>query len=209
MMDLSEKQWVKHVIFHPFEGFEDMRWKKSGSVRIAFVIVFLLFAGLIVNDRLFAFHFHSNYDRIFNIVPYFVRSVVFFAAWVIGNWSVCTLLDGEGTLKKICIFSAYSLVPYVISLYLTTVLSHILIREEGVFIDCILYIGTGWSIVMLLCAMKAVHQYSFAKTLWAVVLTLASMFVILMLAVLVMTLFQKVGVFIFSLYTEIRYRLRT
>ncbi len=209
MMDLSEKQWVKHVIFHPFEGFEDMRWKKSGSVRIAFVIVFLLFAGLIVNDRLFAFHFHNNYDRIFNIVPYFVRSVVFFAAWVIGNWSVCTLLDGEGTLRKICIFSAYSLVPYTVSLYLTTLLSHILIREEAVFIDCILYIGTGWSIVLLFNAIKAVHQYSAAKTLWAVVLTIASMFVILMLAVLVMTLFQKVGVFIFSLYTEIRYRLRT
>lgn len=208
MMDLSERQWIKHVVVHPFEGFEEMRWKKSGSVKIAFGIVALLFIGLIVKDRMFAFHFHNNYDKLFNIVPYFVRSIVFFAAWVIGNWAVCTLLDGEGTLRKICIFSAYSLVPYTASLYITTVLSHILIREEAVFIDCVYYIGAGWSILLAFNAIKAVHQYSSAKTIKAVLLTIASMFVILMLLVLVMTLFQKVGVFIFSIYTEIRYRLR-
>jgi hypothetical protein len=60
MMDLSEKQWVKHVMLHPFEGFEDMRWKKSGSLKISFFIVFLFFVGTIVSDRLYAFHFRAS-----------------------------------------------------------------------------------------------------------------------------------------------------
>ena len=160
MMDLSETQWVRHAVFHPFEGFEDMRWKKSGSLKISFFIVALFFAGTVIHDRLYAFHFWNSYDKLFNIVPYIVKSIILFAAWTIGNWSVCTLLDGEGTLKRICIFSSYSLIPYVVSLYATTLLSHFLITDEGVFISCIHYAGLIWTAVLLFSAVKTAYQYS-------------------------------------------------
>ena len=47
MMDLTQGQWVKHAVTHPFEGYEDMRWKKSGSLKIAFVIILLFFIASI------------------------------------------------------------------------------------------------------------------------------------------------------------------
>lgn len=209
MMDLSEKQWVSHAVFHPFEGFDDMRWKKAGSLKISFAIVFLFFAGRIVNDRLYAFHFHMSYDKLFNIVPYFIGSVVLFAAWVTGNWAVCTLLDGEGTLKRICICSAYALVPYTVSLYLSALMSHVLVTDEGVFIQIINYAGVLWSALLLFNAVRAVHQYSAARTAAAVLLTLAAMFIILFLCVMLITLFQKVFLFVYSVFTEIQYRVRT
>ena len=208
MMDLSEKQWVSHAVFHPFEGFEDMRWKKSGSLKIAFFIVFLFFVGTVLRDRLYGFQFWDAYDRIFNIIPYIVKSVIIFAAWVIGNWAVCTLLDGEGTLKRICIFSAYSLIPYVASLYITTLMSHFLINDEGVFISCIHYAGLLWSGLLLFNAVKTAHQYTVIKTVSAVALTIVSMLIMMFLLVLVLSLFQKAGLFIYSIYTEIQYRIK-
>ena len=208
MMDLTTKEWVKHAVTHPFEGFEDMRWKKSGSLKVAFLIVFLLFLATIADGRLYGFQFGVSYDKTFNIIPYIVKSIVLFAAWVVSNWSICTLLDGEGTMKNICIYSAYALVPYIAQVFITVILSHFLIQDEVVFIQAIRILGTGWTVILLFSAIKSVHQYSFGKTVFAIVLTIAAMLVMLFLLVLFMSLVQQVYIFLSTIYTEISYRIR-
>lgn len=207
-MDLTQKEWVKHSVTHPFEGFEDMRWKKAGSLKTAFLIVLAFFVGTVLYQRNFGLQFEAVNDKLFNIVPYFIRSVVLFATWVIGNWAVCTLLDGEGTMKNICIYSAYSLIPYIAMLFIILILSHILIQDEIVFIVVIRYIGTGWTALLLFSAIKSVHQYSVGKTIFAILLTIAAMLIMLFLLVLFMSLIQQVYIFISTIYTEITYRLR-
>ena len=208
MMDLRPGEWVKHSITHPAEGFEDMRWKKAGSLKIAFAIVLLLFLAQIADGRLYGFQFGISYDKTFNIIPYIVKSIVLFGAWVVGNWAVCTLLDGEGTMKNICIYSAYALIPYIAQIFINVLLSHILIQDEAVFMQAIRIIGVGWSVILLFSAIKSVHQYSFGKTVFAIILTIVAMLIMLFLLVLVMSLIQQVYIFISTIYTEISYRVR-
>ena len=207
-MDLTAAQWVRHAVTHPVEGFEDMRWKKSGSLKIAFLIVTLLFFAELAYGRLYGAQFYISYDKIFNIVPYIVRSFVLFGVWVVGNWSVCTLLDGEGTMRNICIYSAYSLIPYVAQVYINVILSHFLIRDEMVFMDIIRIIGTLWTAVLLFSAIRSVHRYSALKTVLAILLTVAAMLIMLFLMVLILALVQQIWIFLSSVYTEISYRIR-
>lgn len=209
MYELTPLQWVIHAITHPVEGFEDMRWKKSGSLKIAFFIVFMLFLAGIAAERLYGFNHYVPYDKIFNIVPYIVKSFVIFGAWTVGNWAVCTLLDGEGTMKNICIYSAYSLVPYVAQLFINTFLSHFLIRDESVFLNIIAIIGTGWTAVLLFSAIRSVHQYSAVKTVFAIILTIAAMLIMLFLLILLLFLIQQVAIFFMTLFTEISYRVKS
>ncbi len=208
MMDLTAREWVKHAVTHPVEGFEDMRWKKAGSLKITAIIVLLWFAAAIFRDRLYGFQFYTVPDKLFNVVPYIVQTIVLFLTWVVGNWAVCTLLDGEGTMRNICIYSAYALIPYVAGIYLQVLLSHILIRDELVFIQAVSVIGTLWSAVLLFSAIRSVHQYSPAKTVLAIVLTIAAMLIILFLLVLLLSLLQQGYVFGYSVLTELIYRLK-
>lgn len=208
MLDLTKGQFVKHVVFHPFEGFEDLRWKKQGSMGIAFAIVCLLFVQQIAYSRLYGFQYYSDYDKIFNIVPYIFKSFILFGTWVVANWAMCTLFDGEGSMKNIFINSAYALIPYITGYLVGTVMSHFLIRDEYVFIQAVEIIGLCWSFVLFISGIKAVHQFSFGKTIALILLTIVAMIAILFLLVLLLTLFQQVLIFILSIYTELSYRLR-
>lgn len=208
MLDLTQSQFVKHVVMHPFEGFEDLRWKKAGSMKIAIGIVVLLFIQQLAYSRMYGFQYYSDYDKIFNIVPYIFQSFGIFLLYVVCNWAMCTLFDGEGSMKNIFIVTAYSLIPYIVGYLIGTVMSHVLIRDEYIFIQAFEIIGTAWSLVLFLSAMKAVHQFSFVKTIALVVLTLIAMVLVLFLLVLLLTLFQQVIIFVFTIYTELSYRLR-
>lgn len=208
MLDLTKGQFVKHVLFHPFEGFEDLRWKKGGSMRIAVVVLCLLFVQQLAYNRMYGFQYYSSYDKIFNIVPYIFRSFILFLTFVVANWAMCTLFDGEGSMKNIFINTAYSLIPFIGGYLIGTVLSHFLVQDEYIFIQAFEVIGTAWTVVLFISGMKAVHQFSFGKTLALLALTVVAMIAILFLLILLLTLFQQVLIFIFSIYTELSYRLR-
>ncbi|MGN1113551.1 MAG: Yip1 family protein [Oscillospiraceae bacterium] len=208
MYEFSELGWLKHVIFHPVEGFEDLRWKKKGSVKISLVIVLLLFITMVAYKRLTGFQFNDSYERIFNVVPIFVQSVVIFFTWVLGNWAICTLFNGEGTLKKIFINSAYALVPFIVCTLIAVLLSNVLVQDESIWFYFILLVGVGWSAILLIQGIRAVHQYSFGKTLLAMLMTVVAMIIILFLVVLLLSLFQQVYVFFYSIYMELSYRIR-
>lgn len=206
MMELSEKAWLKHTVLHPFEGFEDLRWKKAGSFFFANAIIVLWFIGTVLCENFFGKQFAIVNMNDFNIVPFIVKTVVVFIAGVISNWAVCTLLDGEGSMRKIYIYSAYALVPYVVQLYIRTLLSHILIRDEEVFLIILEAIGTLWSCLLIFMAIKVVHQFSVLRTVCSILLTIAGLITILLLLILTVSLFQQIYAFIVEIFTELEYR---
>ncbi|MCC8196723.1 MAG: YIP1 family protein [Ruminococcus sp.] len=208
--DMTPIQWLKHVIFHPMEGYEDMRWKKQGSMVITIVIVFLLLVAQVVKERMGGFAFNmAAYSDVFNIVPIITQSVIIYLAWVVANWSFCTLLDGEGNMRRIAIYTAYALVPYIVCTVISTIMTYALTLDESIWSNAIYYVGLIWTAVLIVTGMKACHQYSYTKTFVCIVLTVVGMVLILCMFVLLLSLFQQVYVFFYTIYTEIMYRVRS
>lgn len=205
-LDMPAWKWPFYIMAHPFEGFEDLRWKKAYSMRVSMVIVALFFIISVCEQLMTGFLFNEHYVKIFNIVPIVIQTIVLFFTWVIGNWALCTLFDGEGTMKNICVTTAYALVPMLIGKVINIVLSNCLLRTESAFITFVTYLSILWTVVLLISGMKTVHQYSIPKTLLFMFITIFAMVVIIVLLVLLVSLFQQVYVFIYSIYTELLYR---
>ena len=205
-LQLAPWRWPMYLVRHPFEGFEDLRWKKGYNMKVAMVIVLAFFVVTVMEAQMTGFLFNTNFVKVFNVVPYISSTILLFLVWVIGNWSLCTLFNGEGTMKNIFCVSAYALMPYIISMLICTVASNVLVGREGGFLGFTLLIGTAWSVLMMISGMKAVHQYSVPKTLLAIGFTLVAMVIIVFVSVLLATLFQQLWVFFYTIYTELLYR---
>jgi len=206
-LQLPAWKWPFYLVRHPFEGFEDLRWKKGYNMKVALVMVLVFFLATVIQARMTGFIFNNEYTKVFNIVPYFSSTVLLFFVWVVANWSLCTLFNGEGTMKAICCMSAYALFPYVVAMLVNTAASNVLLYREGGFLQFIAMLGLAWSVLMMISGIKAIHQYSVPKTLMAIAFTVLAMVVMLFIVVLLVALFQQVYIFFYTIYTEIVYRI--
>ncbi len=205
-LDLPAWQWPFYIMRHPFEGYEDLRWKKAYNMKVAMVIVVLFFLVTIGDQVLTGFLHNHAMVKVFNIVPIIIQSIVLFFTWVIGNWALCTLFNGEGTMRNICVNTAYALVPYIIGKVVNIILSNCLTRDEYMFLNFVTYISVGYSILLLFSGMKTVHQYNFWQTILSMAFTIVAMVIIIILTVLLVSLFQQVYLFVYAIYTELLYR---
>ena len=84
--------------------------------------------------------------------------------------------------------------------------SNILTRQEGTILSFISGLGLVWSAVLVISAMKAVHQYTMPKTILAIIFTIVAMVIIILVLILLISLFQQIVMFVYSVYTELMYR---
>lgn len=205
-LDMPAWKWPFYIMRHPFEGFEDLRWKKAYNMKVAMVIVALLFIVSVCQELMTGFLYNTSDVKVFNVVPVIIKTIVIFFTWVIGNWALTTLFDGEGSMRNICVNTAYALVPYIIGCVINIILSNCLLKTESAFVTFVSYLTILWSAILLISGMKTVHQYSIPKTLLFMLITVLAMVVILILLVLLVSLFQQVYLFVYSIYTELLYR---
>lgn len=195
-----------HVIMHPFDGFWDIKYDNKGKVRIALGILLLFvittiikrqFAGFVVNfnrlDQL------NSFDELkFIVLPFFL--------WCVANWSLTTLMDGEGKFREIVIATGYSLLPMIIIYLPTTIISNFITWEESPFYFFFDSIASFWFLWLMFIGTMTIHQYSIKKTILTIGLTLVVMGVIVFLGLLFFSLIQQILSFILTIYQEITFR---
>ena len=194
-----------HVIFHPFDGFWDLKHEKRGNFKAGIFFVVLTIAAYIYNGMGQSF-WYDPYNKGISIVAQLTGVLVPFALWVIANWCLTTLFEGEGSLKDICLATCYCLLPLPMMMIPATILTHVLTLDESAIVTLLISIGYVWTGMLLFFAVMVTHDYSFSKNILTVVGTLAGMVIIMFLALLFSGLFGKIISFVVNIYTELSLR---
>ncbi len=202
----EELLFAFHLVFHPFDGFWDLKHEKRGSVRAASTIFALTIVSFFYNmiGKGYLFNAKGNYSSIFvSILSVGVPVML----WIIANWCLTTLFDGEGSFKDIYIATCYALAPLPVFLIASTILSNILVTTEGKIVNLVLIIGLIWALILIFFGMLVTHDYSLSKNFVTMLGTILAMAIIMFLVILFGSLMMKMITFVISLVKEIGNRM--
>ncbi|WP_274365100.1 YIP1 family protein [Paenibacillus thermotolerans] len=196
-----------YTMLHPYKGFWEMKFEQKGRVKVAFLILLLLALFSIIKRQFSGFVVNYNNLADFNSLNEFKFVLLPFVLWVIANWSITTLMEGEGKFKEIIMATGYALMPMVIVALPQTLYSNIITIDEGSFYHLLETIAYVWSVWLLFVGTMTVHQYTPGKTVVTMLLTLVVIGIILFLGLLFFSMIQQMVSFVISLYHEIGFRL--
>ena len=202
----EELLYAFHLVFHPFDGFWDLKHEKRGSVRAATTILAITVAAFFYQaiGRGYMFNPRDNYSTVFVQV---IAVLVPVLLWVIANWCLTTLFDGEGSFKDIYVATCYSLAPLPVFVIISTILTNVLTTTEGSIVNLLVTFGYVWVGILLFFGMSVTHDYSIGKNIITTLGTIVAMAVIIFIAVLFSSLVMKMAGFVIGIFTEIGNRM--
>lgn len=203
---LKSLKYGFHVMAHPFDGFWDLKREHRGTLAGALTFVVLTVLMLVIQKQNTAFLFNMNRLEQIDVLVDIITVGLLFVLWCVSNWCLTSLMDGEGKMRDIAIFTGYSLLPLLLIQFPLIGLSHVITTEEGTFYYVFTVISYIWTAALLLFGMMVTHQYSMKKTILTTILTLVGMAIITFIGLLFFSVIQQIVTFIVTVYKEIRYR---
>lgn len=195
-----------YIVFHPFDGFDELKREKRGKVSVAVTFIILFGIIRIIQIQYTGFIIFDRNPSQMNSLKEIFSTILLVALFVIGNWSVTTLMEGKGSAKEIFITTGYALAPLLYISVFSIVLSNLVTLEEVGIYNLILllgYIFFGWTLFM---GMLNIHEYGLFKTIAAFLVTAVSMAVMIFVGLLFFDLIQQLVTFVKMILEELSLR---
>lgn len=204
------KSSLKHafyLLFHPIDGFWDLKHEKRGTVRAALVFITAWFATNVLARVATEFLFNTEYSVPLDIFKEFRSVFLLFLLFCVGNWSVTTLMDGKGTFGDIIQVFGYASLPMTLLGLVNILCSHLFNASGMVYYQVIAAAAWVWFAVLLFIGVMNIHDYSLVKTIGTLLLTAVAIVVILFIVMVFYNIFSYLFSFVLTMYKEISVRL--
>lgn len=196
-----------YVMLHPFNGFDEIRFKERGSIGISCILLMMTFLSHIVRMQFTGYIFNDYSDQTINIPYQIFQVLVLFAVFTACNFAVSELNDGKGFFRHVFISTAYALLPFILCTFASTLFSNVLTLREAVLLSFLQQVGLWWSVLLIVVSQIQIHMYSLGKALLSLLYTVFGMVCVAFVAITLFSLVGQLGDFLGSLYDEVIFRM--
>lgn len=156
---------------HPLDSFYTLKKKDRGSYKgaVAIFILFFFVYMIFVTSKGFIYQFVEAADMDLGAIILGFFSV--FILFVVSNYLVTSINDGEGSIGEVFKGVIYSLFPIMLAYALTTFLSYYVTYNELIVLQLIVLTGTGWTGLLIFLAIQELHNYTIRETIKSLLMT--------------------------------------
>ncbi|MBR6052640.1 MAG: YIP1 family protein, partial [Clostridia bacterium] len=202
----EELIYAFHVIFHPFDGFWDLKHERRGSVRSATIILLITVLAFFYRSVGYGYVAKPNDADALSILGTVAAVIMPLGLFAVANWCFTTLFEGEGSLKDIYVACCYSLTPLPMFIILETVLSNFILKSETGIINLLYTVAMLWMGLLIFFGMMITHDYSIFKNIITLIATIIGMMFLMFVGLLFVALMGRMWSFIRNIAVELAFR---
>lgn len=205
---LHDILYFRSMLRHPIDGYYYLKRGQVGSMASAtflYLVAFVVYlADTLFRGFVFGFAAVEETPMLFMAIVFVVVCILF----VIGNYMVASINEGEGSLRNLYIMLPYALSPYIVITPFVVAATYVLTLNEGFLVEFGWMIALIWSLALILIGLNETHNYSFRETIKNVLLTVFFMIIAVIAIAVLYLLWAQVLTFFEDLLLEVQYRVQ-
>lgn len=203
---IRDTLFMGRFIKNPADGFYDIRHDLNGSPLIAtilYIATFIIYVwsmiglGFVITPVTI-----EKVNLLFFVGSYFIPVALF----IVCNYMVSSINDGESRFKDVYIAVGYSLTPIVIFLPIINIFSYFVTINEMFMITFPTIVVVIWSVILLIVGLKQINDYEFGDVIKNILLTVFFMCIIVLVFTMIQMFWDKIIDLIYSVVKEVAYR---
>lgn len=202
----NELKFGFYVLRHPEDGFYGIKRERKSSNLAALIYMLIFFVVYIMWIYNTSFLFNNNIPSEINFIEQVVFIFLPLTLWVIANYLVCSIRDGEGKLSDVFQGTAYILIPLIIALPILTLISNYLTLNESFIYEFGLLIALVITGIYVVLMVKEIHFYDVTPTIANIFITIFTAIMLLVFSAIIYLLLNEVIGLISDIIREVTLR---
>ncbi|MCV2231527.1 YIP1 family protein [Acholeplasma manati] len=163
--------FLKHMLKKPLDGFQEIKRYDRIGILSATVLYGVLFL-----ERLFAIFyeggaFNTHELATFSLANEFIAFMGPIVLFIIANYLVCAVSNGEGRFKDVYKATIFALAPLMLFWPIVVIISRYLTLNEAFIYEASMSILILWSSILMFFMIKDIHNYGVLETIKIILIT--------------------------------------
>ena len=204
---ISDLSYSLYFMKHPVDGGYGIANEGRANWLASSIILVIFIAEYVVNKYTCGFLMKNVMEGRYEILSDVGTVLAVMIALTASTYLVCTINDGEGTVKKLYTLFCYTLIPYVVLMPIMYLVSHVVTTTELQLLSMASLVIYGWIAVIGFMGLKEVNNFKVGETIKIILLTVFTVLILALLIFIIYVLWAQVFEFVSAIFGEVVYRL--